>query len=264
MKISILFLAGVVLLSWLFFLIPVVVAALSGTPVQSAGLFRLAGTFIPSLCGLLCTLKFRGREKLGSLLISVVRFRFSPGWFAFVFLFMPCIVALAALFVRCGGAEVPDLQYFDPPCGIVLAFFYIFALQGPLGEEFGWRGFALPGLLGSLRPLTAGLIVGGFWSVWHLPLFFFSEGTHSAIPFYGYAVFTTVMSLVYTVVWIQSGGDMFYPLVLHTVSNLAHGVCMLIGFPWGQKAFFFTFLMVSALFLIVFRKVLMKQPAAGV
>src|SRR5262249_29024751 len=31
---------------------------------------------------------------------------------------------------------------------------------GPLGEEFGWRGFALPRLLRRWRPLAAALILG--------------------------------------------------------------------------------------------------------
>jgi len=173
------------------------------------------------------------------------------------------VVLAAAVVTKIAGAPLPPLQFLDPPYGIVLAFFYIFLLQGPLGEEFGWRGFALPGLLGGMRPLWAGLIVGIFWSVWHLPLFFFSGSTQSMIPFAGYAVFTTVMSLVYTVVWIKTAGAMFYPLVLHTTSNLAHGILMLIGTPEGQKTFFLVFLVVSAGFLAGFWKLLLKPPRSN-
>lgn len=258
MKRSILFLVAVVVLSWAFFLVPVV----AGPDMGGAALFKLAGTFVPTIAGMVCTLKFRGRDRLRSLLLSALRFRFRPGWFAFVFLFMPLIVAGAAVFLKLTGTEVPKLNYIDPPYGVVLAFFYIFALQGPLGEEFGWRGYALPGLLERVRPLWAGLLVGLFWSAWHLPLFYTAGEVQSGLPFAGYAVFTTVMSLVYTVVWIKTGGDMFYPLVLHTVSNLSHGVLTLIGFPAGQRIFFITFLTGAGLFLIIYRKALLNRISA--
>ena len=38
-----------------------------------------------------------------------------------------------------------------------------------LGEELGWRGFALPGLQSRFNALVASLIVGLLWWAWHLP-----------------------------------------------------------------------------------------------
>ena len=39
------------------------------------------------------------------------------------------------------------------------------------GEEVGWRGFALPRLMASHRPLTASLVLGLIWGSFHLPLY---------------------------------------------------------------------------------------------
>jgi membrane protease YdiL (CAAX protease family) len=47
--------------------------------------------------------------------------------------------------------------------------FAITLFIGPVGEEFGWRGVALPLLQRRFAPLWASLILGTIWGVWHLP-----------------------------------------------------------------------------------------------
>ena len=54
-------------------------------------------------------------------------------------------------------------------------FVYIFFLGGPLGEEPGWRGFALPRLQRRYGPLVGSLILGPIWAFWHLPIFWIPE-----------------------------------------------------------------------------------------
>jgi membrane protease YdiL (CAAX protease family) len=45
-------------------------------------------------------------------------------------------------------------------------------LFGPLGEEFGWRGFLLPRFVEQFSALPACILVGIVWSAWHWPLFY--------------------------------------------------------------------------------------------
>ena len=44
-------------------------------------------------------------------------------------------------------------------------------ISGPLGEEFGWRGFAQDQTQHIMPPLAGALLIGAAWSLWHLPAF---------------------------------------------------------------------------------------------
>jgi membrane protease YdiL (CAAX protease family) len=56
---------------------------------------------------------------------------------------------------------------------------YSTLLGGPLGEEPGWRGYALPRLEAALGPVLGSALLGCLWAGWHLPLFFYPGWTSS-------------------------------------------------------------------------------------
>jgi membrane protease YdiL (CAAX protease family) len=70
-------------------------------------------------------------------------------------------------------------------------------------EEFGWRGFALPHLQTRYSALTSGLLVGGLWAVWHVPLFVYDVYTMSPAT---YAVGVLCFSVVLTWYHNTTGG----------------------------------------------------------
>lgn len=73
------------------------------------------------------------------------------------------------------GAEV-EARFLAAPLSLVPAAIFLFFF-GPLPEELGWRGFALEALQRSFKPLVSSLILGFYWALWHLPLFFI-EGSY--------------------------------------------------------------------------------------
>lgn len=71
---------------------------------------------------------------------------------------------------------------------------YSTILGGPLGEEFGWRGYALPLLEKRFGPLTGCVVLGVLWAGWHLPLFL-GRGWYTS-PFWIYVLIVTGLSII--------------------------------------------------------------------
>lgn len=110
------------------------------------------------------------------------------------------------------------------PVGAPLAFLVVGALAGAV-EEPGWRGYGLAALQERLPVLAAALIVGVFWAVWHLPLFWL-EGTYQAgigvgTPgFWGFHAAILVSSPIYAWLYNASGRVVFSVVWFHAVSNV--------------------------------------------
>jgi hypothetical protein len=102
-------------------------------------------------------------------------------------------------------------------------------VQAGIGEEIGWRGYVTPNLQKRYRGLTACLIVGVIWTVWHLPLFWIPDGLQAnmwkelgfpaAITFYG--IHLTASSIIYTWGFNASGKNLLVPIFLHGSTNTA-------------------------------------------
>ena len=95
------------------------------------------------------------------------------------------------------------------------------------GEEFGWRGFALPRVQVAHTALAASLIIGGFHSLWHIPLFFIEGvGQHDVaqqigfLPgFLGYSILVLAGAVQSTWIFNNTKGSVLLVAVYHGVLN---------------------------------------------
>jgi membrane protease YdiL (CAAX protease family) len=95
---------------------------------------------------------------------------------------------------------------------------------GPQGEEFGWRGYALPDLLDRRSPLVAALILGVVWGCWHLPLFFIGTTTQSRLSVPVFFVNTVSLSILMTWAYLKTQGDLALMILIHLMGNFSAGV----------------------------------------
>ena len=99
-------------------------------------------------------------------------------------------------------------------------FVFIFLFIG-LGEETGWRGFALPELETRCSPFVASLVVGAFWAAWHIPLIGV-EFKGAVIP----AFLLSVMAGSVVMAWLftrTNQGLLPLPLMHATVNTVGAG-----------------------------------------
>jgi membrane protease YdiL (CAAX protease family) len=94
-------------------------------------------------------------------------------------------------------------------------------IGGPLGEEPGWRGYALPRLEAALNPVQGSIVLAALWAGWHLPLFFYA-GWVSA-PLWIYALILLGASFILTFVANLARFNVLAPILAHAAFNTVSG-----------------------------------------
>jgi len=147
---------------------------------------------------------------------------------------MPFLVGLSLLLAVLLGDPLPELFALSQPIIIVIAFFYILFLGGPLEEEFGWRGYALDRLQMKFNALISSVILGIIWGLWHIPLFFMpGQDIYRNVPILGFIAGAVFLSILFTWIYNNTGGSILAVLLFHTTSNLAQFVFPAIATTWG-------------------------------
>jgi membrane protease YdiL (CAAX protease family) len=127
---------------------------------------------------------------------------------------------LAALGVHLAlGGAMPTSPYADRVLIAVAQFVVIAILGGPLGEEFGWRGYALPALTARIGWRNAGALIGFVWALWHLPLLFMAGTAQANLPIALFLISTVGLSVVMARLGVHVGFSVLPALLLHSVIN---------------------------------------------
>jgi membrane protease YdiL (CAAX protease family) len=105
---------------------------------------------------------------------------------------------------------------------------FVNPLDGPLGEEPGWRGYALPQLQITRSPLASGLVLGVLVALWHLPLVVTGQLAPVGLPI------TFAITLVYVWLFNRTGGSVLIPMVFHIAQGtVSYGA---LGFTGADAA----------------------------
>ena len=120
-----------------------------------------------------------------------------------------------------GGSSVAPTSAL--PMTFWMSWLLMNLLTGATGEEPGWRGFALPMLLRRHRPLTAGVLLGLVWALWHLPLWFLSgyQGTDLATYIAGFCVAIVSLSVLMVRLHLLAPHSLVPMVVAHFGLNAA-------------------------------------------
>ncbi|WP_418286265.1 CPBP family intramembrane glutamic endopeptidase [Halorubrum sp. DTA46] len=212
--------------SWMLWLPKVAVA--SGAETGVALIDRLiiliaalpeVGAFGPTVAAVLLVFHHAGRRGVTRLLRRAVDFAFPRRWLLVVVALFP-VLAVGALGVAVVWGVDPTLPWAGEVYVLPIAFIYILLLGGPLQEEFGWRGYALDPLIDRFGALVGSLGLGLVWGIWHLPWFYMPSMTlYYQRPFIGFIITITLLSVVMTWVFQNTGGSLVPLILLHASFN---------------------------------------------
>jgi membrane protease YdiL (CAAX protease family) len=204
---------------------PMVVDALGIADVPDAISFIsfiLSSLVGPSVAAFWVTGVLEGKPGMRLLLRRTFQFRAGLQWYLVV-LIVPLIIWFSAYTPLYNGAPLVGL--ISNP-SLLLSIFLPNVLIGllipSLGEEAGWRGFALPRLQKLYGPILGTLILGTLHGVWHLPALLTPMFDPFTIPGFIEFVSTAIAgSFLYTWVYNKTGGNVWIVIVLHASGNAA-------------------------------------------
>jgi len=202
--------------------------ALSGVSMEAASgpaLLSLAAAG-PAIAAI--SLTYLTQDKMGRhdywLRIIDTR-RISLRWYLVIFLLAPVLFGLAALldFLTGGsgwtfGAQVRQFSA-NPFYLIIIAFL------APTLEEFGWRGYALDRLQLRWSALVSSLILGLFWALWHLPIFFI-KGTYQyslgvgSLAFWTYMISVVPLTFLFTWIFNNNSRSTLSAILFHIMIDV--------------------------------------------
>jgi membrane protease YdiL (CAAX protease family) len=179
------------------------------------------GIFLgPTLAAFIMTGITEGRAGTRRLLRRIVLWWVGLRWYLFAFIGVPLVMTLGTIIVPGGLAS---LQFLGP--GYVLTYLVAFIttliLGGPLFEEIGWRGFALPRMQPLHGPLVGSIILGLLWGLWHLPEFMVpwwaaSSGGSSPLAIVKFCIFAIAATIILTWVFNNTKGSVLMAILVHT------------------------------------------------
>ena len=175
----------------------------------------------PPLAAGLLLYAAEGWASVHALLNRLRDWRVGAGGYAFALLWRPAVATTVLALMAALGAQPPPLH---GPWHLVVPLYLLAApasIVPYVGEEIGWRGYALPRLQARHGPLVASALVGLLAGLWHLPAFFIAGHPQYGAPIAPFMVWMVALGVVFTWLYNRTGGSLLPVALLHGAINSA-------------------------------------------
>jgi membrane protease YdiL (CAAX protease family) len=184
---------------------------------------HLPGLLVSAIAALVVTALTDGRAGLRDLGHRIVRWRIAGRWWLLV-VGTFALAALGAVQALVTGDEVAALGDYTRYTGIgpiaPVAVVAMVLVANGLGEETGWRGFAVDRLLRDHDLRWTALVVGAGWAGWHLPFFWLVDTFRSCGPLaVGWVISMLAASLVLARMYVDGHRSILLVAAWHTAFN---------------------------------------------
>ncbi|MFC6837850.1 CPBP family intramembrane glutamic endopeptidase [Halomarina ordinaria] len=159
---------------------------------------------------------------------QVLRWRVGVRWYLAAVGIPVVVVAASAGVYATLGNPIGESDVFQQIPIYALPLIHIVSmvpifLVGGGQEELGWRGFALPRLLDHVNAVSASLVIGAVWAVWHLPLFMVEGSSQFGGDFLAYLIGLLALSILFTWLYRGTKGSVLLAMILHASYNASSG-----------------------------------------
>jgi membrane protease YdiL (CAAX protease family) len=187
-------------------------------PLQQWSLVWFFSIFSPSISALIVTGIIGGMPEIKRLLGGFTRWQVGLRWYFWAAFLILGPLAITLIYKALGNQSegIMPGETISSMAGIIV--FTLFS--GPIAEELGWRGFALPRLQEKYNALVSSLILGVIWTCWHIPFFFTTGATQMSIPFPIYLVLVVTSSIYLTWLYNNTNGSLIVTILGHFTYNL--------------------------------------------
>src|SRR6266508_6178572 len=187
-------------------------------PFRLPMLLWIPGGYGPTFAALIVTGTLDGKTGMRALLGRLLLWRVVWPWYA-VALFGAVIMSFITMLLYALFTGTP--LALPVVSGQLMLMAPLLFLVGGLvnGEEIGWRGFALPRLLAKHSALTAILILGVLWALFHLPLFFTRGDSFASTSPLSLLVRFIGGAILFTWLYNNTRGSLLLAYLMHAASN---------------------------------------------
>ena len=175
------------------------------------------GALGPILAACLVAYFTRGKSGLSDYIESLRNAQFSLKLFLFSIcplLVYPILAVVIPLFSEQTG------QSFTQFSSVWWISLLISSLAYGIGEEAGWRGFALPRLQARMNAWWSIFILTVFHALWHIPFFFYRLQFDGIGATVGFFIGMLAGGIFMTYLYNESGGKTLLPIIFHTAINV--------------------------------------------
>lgn len=197
------------------------------TPTLSGSL----GAIGPSLATLITIAIYDGKSGFRDLFKRLLTWRVGFRWYLFVLLWAPLLSLTTTIISILFGSPIPNfaqppfvkvfsslppvLMNVNPFIFLPFFFFQQLLFGSSMGEEPGWRGYALPRMQFQNDSWRASIFLGLLWGLWHLPLWL-TKGNFAQEAFIGWHYLELVAtSILFAWVYNNTRGSLFLALLFH-------------------------------------------------
>jgi len=209
----------------------------------------LLGSLVPTTVGVVLVALLRGRSGVRTLLGRLLHARIGLRWYlAVLALSMLGPIGLGVSVLFGGATPVVDTTIF----GVLFLFAFSIFPGSAVGEEVGWRGFALPRMQARHSALKASLVLGILWGSWHLPLWLTGTAGHPISLFVPFVLAVIATSVICTWLYNNTGGSLLIIVLYHAAINLPITVLIApLGSQMAQPFLIYVALTVVAAVIVV-------------